>query len=144
MKTLILLLSLCGGVLAYSFSGGYHPVPHFTPHFSEPIHVSPHFSPSPHFESPHVSPSMPHYSAPVEVHPYFSPTHPQAFWNPMHPYYWLWHHNSNSVQQSSGSGWGTPEENRHGWPAWKIILTVMAGILLVMTIVWGLSKALAV
>ena len=89
-----LILALAGSALAYAFSGGYHPVPHITPHFSSPVHVSPHFT-APHVTTaPHYTPT-PHVSTPstqFESHPYV---------NPAHPMYWVYHRNPTTGKTDS-------------------------------------------
>lgn len=98
MKITLILLALCGSALAYAFSGGYHPVPHITPHFSTPVHVSPHFSPAPHVTStPHVT-TAPHYTPTPHIE-----SHPMI--NPAHPMYWVYHRNPTTGKMDS-----TPSE----------------------------------
>lgn len=89
-----LILALAGSVLAYAFSGGYHPVPHITPHFSSPVHVTPRVS------TPHVT-TAPHYTTPPRAStpaPHFEP-HP--FISPAHPMHWIYHRNPSTGKTDS-------------------------------------------
>ncbi len=133
MKVIFFAILLAvSAVFPYGFAGGYHPVAHFTPHFSTPVHVSPHFSPAPHFSEPmpHFSP-VPHYSPPAT---HFEPAHISPIMNPAHPLYWAFWHRNNYQPVTSGIG------GQGGGGHWKLVLWVMAGIIAFMLLLWGCAR----